>query len=89
MQQKYLVQHQHTVIGELLDLKAYGQRTRSYDIARFVLPWSKDAYAIGLERLNVQGRSSHPYSNLGQRLLTMQDFQSWIRTSIERAQQHL
>ena len=43
IQQKYLVQHQHTVIGELLDLKACGRRTRSYDIARFMLRWSKDA----------------------------------------------
>ena len=43
MQRKYLVQHQHTVIGELLDLKACGRKTRSYNIARFVLRWSKDA----------------------------------------------
>jgi hypothetical protein len=43
VQQKYLVQHQHTVIGKLLDLKAYSQRTQSYNIARFVLRWSKDA----------------------------------------------
>ena len=94
IQRKYLVQHRHTVISELLALKACGRKTRSYDIARFVLRWSKDAQAVGIERLNAASHSSNLSSNrpgqhLGQRLLTMQDFRSWIRTSIERAQQHL
>jgi hypothetical protein len=87
---KYLVQYQHTVIGELLDLKAFGQKTRSYDMARFMLRWSKDGQAVGIEKLNAQDRPSDlNRSRLGQHPLTMQDFRSWIRTSIERAQQHL
>jgi hypothetical protein len=92
--QKYLVQHQHTVIGELLDLKAFGRKMRSYDIARFTLRWSKDGQAVGIEKLNAQGHSSNLSSNrlgqhLGQHPLTMQHFRSWVHMSIERAQQQL
>ena len=76
------------MIGELLDLKVCGRRTRGYDIARFVR-WPKDAQTVVLERLNTLGSSSNLSSNLGQRCLTMQDFRFWIHTSIEHAQQHL
>ena len=31
--QKYLVQHQYIVIGKLLDLKVFGQKTQSYNMA--------------------------------------------------------
>jgi hypothetical protein len=78
------------VIGQLLDLKAFGRKTRGFDVARFVLRWSKDAQAVEIEKLSPQGRcSSNLSSHLGQRPLTMQDFRSWVRTSIERTQQHL
>ena len=33
VQQKYLVRHQHTVVSELLDLKACGRKMRHHNVA--------------------------------------------------------
>ena len=85
---KYLVRHRYTIIGEVLDLKAFGRNRdhRGNDIARFMLRWSKDCQAVGLERLS---RDRYTDSSTNQGLLTMQHFQLWVRTSIEHAQRHL
>jgi hypothetical protein len=89
-----LVEHQTTVVGEILDLKAFGCKTQGHDIARFMLQWTDDYQAVRIEsvRTNQQIQPIEgldEYQPQSQPLLSMQDFQHWVRANVEQAQRHL
>lgn len=48
----YLVRFEYTVVGQILDLKGLGRMNRSQDITRFILEWSDDYQAVGIENLS-------------------------------------
>jgi hypothetical protein len=71
--EKYLLINGHSVIGEILGLKAFAKRVRDYDSARIAIQWSADMQELHCREERLQ----------------MEDFTQWIHDAIATARRHL